>query len=61
MGSVQNENKQIYLEDLFVRPEFRKKGYGTALLATLAKEVIKMDGGRFEWSVLDWNEPSIKF
>ncbi|KAJ6257042.1 N-acetyltransferase [Drechslerella dactyloides] len=51
----------IYLEDLFVRPECRGKGYGTALLAHLAKEVRRMDGGRLDWQVLDWNEPSIKF
>jgi GNAT superfamily N-acetyltransferase len=51
----------IYLEDLFVRPEHRKKGYGKRLLVELAKEVVAMDGGRLEWSVLKWNEPSIKF
>ncbi|KAI1173263.1 acetyltransferase [Nemania sp. FL0916] len=51
----------IYLEDLFVRPSERKKGYGKKLLVELAKEVVAMDGGRLEWSVLKWNEPSIKF
>jgi len=51
----------VYLEDLFVRPEYRGRGYGTALLAALAKEVMAVDGGRLEWSVLKWNEPSIKF
>jgi GNAT superfamily N-acetyltransferase len=54
----------IYLEDLFVRPEYRSKGYGVALLQELAKEVVEMPdggGGRLEWSVLKWNEPSIKF
>ncbi|KAI0007667.1 N-acetyltransferase [Xylariaceae sp. FL0662B] len=51
----------IYLEDLFVRPTERKKGYGKKLLVELAKEVVAMDGGRLEWSVLKWNEPSIKF
>ncbi|KAH7324940.1 acetyltransferase [Stachybotrys elegans] len=51
----------IYLEDLFVRPEHRKKGYGQRLLSELAKETIAMNGGRLEWSVLKWNEPSIKF
>ncbi|KAI0532265.1 acetyltransferase [Xylaria digitata] len=51
----------IYLEDLFVRPSERKKGYGKRLLAELAKEVVAMDGGRLDWSVLKWNEPSIKF
>ncbi|KAL6860707.1 Peroxygenase 1 [Amphichorda felina] len=51
----------IWLEDLFVRPEYRKKGYGKRLLVDLAKEVVAMDGGRLEWCVLKWNEPSIKF
>ncbi|KAI5779228.1 acyl-CoA N-acyltransferase [Geopyxis carbonaria] len=51
----------IYLEDLFVRPEFRGRGYGTALLARLAAQVKKINGARLEWSVLKWNEPSIKF
>ncbi|KAI0467703.1 acetyltransferase [Xylaria cf. heliscus] len=51
----------IYLEDLFVRQSERKKGYGKRLLVELAKEVVAMDGGRLDWSVLKWNEPSIKF
>jgi len=51
----------VYLEDLYVRPEYRGKGYGTALIAALAREVKRIDGGRLDWSVLDWNEPSIKF
>ncbi|RYC58795.1 hypothetical protein CHU98_g7423 [Xylaria longipes] len=51
----------IYLEDLFVRQTERKKGYGKKLLVELAKEVVAMDGGRLDWSVLKWNEPSIKF
>ncbi|KAI1383813.1 N-acetyltransferase [Hypoxylon trugodes] len=51
----------IYLEDLFVRPTDRKKGYGKKLLSELAKEVVATNGGRLEWSVLKWNEPSIKF
>lgn len=51
----------IYLEDLYVRPSERKKGYGKRLLVELAKEVVAMDGGRLEWSVLKWNEPSIRF
>ncbi|KAI1503379.1 N-acetyltransferase [Biscogniauxia marginata] len=51
----------IYLEDLFVRASERKKGYGKRLLVELAKEVVAMDGGRLEWSVLKWNEPSIQF
>jgi GNAT superfamily N-acetyltransferase len=51
----------IYLEDLFVKPEHRGKGYGKKLLAFLAKETLKRKGGRLEWSVLDWNKPSIDF
>ncbi|KAL8797312.1 MAG: hypothetical protein Q9195_000466 [Heterodermia aff. obscurata] len=51
----------IYLEDLFVRPEFRGLGYGKRLLGELALEVKKIGGKRLEWSVLKWNEPSINF
>lgn len=51
----------IYLEDLFVRPSERKKGYGKRLLVELAREVEATGGGRLEWSVLKWNEPSIRF
>ncbi|KAI1442091.1 N-acetyltransferase [Annulohypoxylon stygium] len=51
----------IYLEDLYVRSTERKKGYGKKLLVELAKEVVATNGGRLEWSVLKWNEPSIKF
>ncbi|MBI2766153.1 MAG: GNAT family N-acetyltransferase [Chloroflexi bacterium] len=51
----------IYLEDLFVRPEFRGHGYGKALLVELARLAVERGCGRFEWSVLDWNEPSIAF
>ena len=51
----------IYLEDLFVEPEYRGKGYGKALLVALAKIAKEEDCGRFEWSVLDWNTPSIEF
>ena len=50
----------IYLEDLFVLPEFRGKGYGKLLLKTLAKEVHEKGMGRLEWSCLDWNAPSIE-
>lgn len=53
--------KGLYLEDLFVKPECRGKGYGKALLVHLAKVAVERQCGRFEWSVLDWNEPSIKF
>ena len=51
----------LYLEDLFVRPENRGKGYGRALLVELAKIARDRDCGRMEWAVLDWNEPAIKF
>jgi GNAT superfamily N-acetyltransferase len=51
----------IYLEDLFVRPEFRGHGYGKALLVELARIAVERGCARFEWSVLDWNEPSIAF
>lgn len=51
----------IWLEDLFVWPEFRGKGYGKALLAELARIAVERGCGRFEWSVLDWNQPSIDF
>jgi GNAT superfamily N-acetyltransferase len=51
----------IYLEDLFVKPAYRKNGYGKALLRALAQEVVKVDGKRLEWSCLDWNEPSLQF
>jgi GNAT superfamily N-acetyltransferase len=51
----------IYLEDLFVRPSARGKGLGKALLVWLAAEAVRRDCGRLEWSVLDWNEPSIQF
>jgi GNAT superfamily N-acetyltransferase len=51
----------IYLEDLFVRPQFRGRGYGHALLRGLARECVRLGCKRLEWSVLKWNEPSIKF
>jgi GNAT superfamily N-acetyltransferase len=51
----------IYLEDLFVDVEHRGKGFGKALLSRLAALAVERDCGRLEWSVLDWNEPSIKF
>jgi GNAT superfamily N-acetyltransferase len=51
----------LYLEDLFVRPDARGKGYGRALLVHLAKIARDRDCGRMEWAVLDWNEPAIKF
>ena len=51
----------LYLEDLFVKPHARGKGIGKALLARLAKIAIERKCGRVEWSVLNWNEPSIRF
>jgi GNAT superfamily N-acetyltransferase len=51
----------LYLEDLFVRPEKRGKGYGRALLVRLAQIARERECGRMEWAVLDWNEPAIKF
>ena len=51
----------IYLEDIFVKPEFRKRGMGKALLLHLAKLAVEQQCGRFEWAVLDWNKPAIDF
>ena len=53
--------KGLYLEDLYVKPEYRGKGYGKALLVRLAQIAVERKCGRFEWSVLDWNTPSIEF
>ena len=51
----------IYLEDLFVKPEHRGKGYGKALLKQLASIAVERKCGRLEWWCLDWNQPSIDF
>lgn len=51
----------IYLEDLFVLPEYRGKGYGKGLLKKLAQLALERDCGRLEWACLDWNKPSIDF
>lgn len=51
----------LYLEDLYVPPAHRGKGYGKALLKYLARVAVERNCGRFEWSVLDWNEPAIRF
>jgi GNAT superfamily N-acetyltransferase len=51
----------IYLEDLFVRPAFRGRGLGKALLARLAQIAVERGCGRLEWAVLNWNEPAIGF
>ena len=54
-------SRGIYLEDLYVRAEHRGSGYGKALLAHLAKEALARGAKRVEWSVLNWNKPSIEF
>lgn len=51
----------LFLEDLFVRPEFRRQGIGTALFAHLARRCVTENLRRVEWMVLDWNEPAIAF
>jgi GNAT superfamily N-acetyltransferase len=51
----------LYLEDLFVRPAARGKGVGGALMAACARIAVARGYGRFEWSVLDWNEPALRF
>jgi len=51
----------IYLEDLYVRPEMRGKGFGTAMLAYLARLTLERSGGRFEWGVFTWNTPAREY
>lgn len=51
----------IYLEDLYVKPDFRGRGIGRALLECLARLAVERSCGRLEWAVLDWNEPAINF
>ncbi len=51
----------LWLEDLYVRPSFRRQGVGKALLVFLAGLCVERDYGRFEWSVLDWNTPAVEF
>jgi GNAT superfamily N-acetyltransferase len=53
--------KGLYLEDLYVRQAHRGKGYGSRMLKHLAQLAVERNCGRFEWSVLDWNEPAINF
>ena len=53
--------KGLYLEDLYVRPEYRRRGYGRAMLVELARIAHERGCGRFEWTVLDWNKPAIDF
>jgi GNAT superfamily N-acetyltransferase len=51
----------LYLEDLYVRPSFRGRGYGRMLLTELARLAVERECGRLEWAVLGWNEPAIRF
>ena len=51
----------LYLEDLFVRPQYRGSGLGKHMMAVLARTAVQRGCGRFEWSVLDWNAPAIGF
>jgi GNAT superfamily N-acetyltransferase len=51
----------VYLEDLFVRPEFRRKGYANLLLQALAQETVRIGGKRLEWACLKWNENALAF
>ncbi len=51
----------IYVEDVFIRPEFRRNGFGQAIFKYLAKKAVAEGCGRMEWWVLDWNEPAIRF
>jgi len=59
--STWNGRPGLYLEDLFVYPEFRGKGIGKALLIHLAQVAVSENCGRFDWQVLDWNTPAIDF
>jgi GNAT superfamily N-acetyltransferase len=59
--STWNGRNGVYLEDLFVQEDERRHGYGRALLAALARVCAERGYGRLEWSVLNWNEPSIRF
>jgi GNAT superfamily N-acetyltransferase len=51
----------LYLEDLFVRPAYRRRGLGLMLMRRLADEAVNTGCGRFQWQVLDWNEPAVRF
>ena len=60
-GNPRPPNLGIYLEDLYVKPEYRGRGYGKGLLNQLAKIAVERGCGRLEWWCLDWNHPSIDF
>lgn len=51
----------LYLEDLFVRPEYRGRGHGKALLVAVARLAMERGCGRIDWTVLDWNDPALRF
>ena len=53
--------KGLYLEDIYVQPAYRRRGIGHAMLVHLARVAVERGCGRFEWSVLNWNEPAIRF
>ena len=53
--------RRLYVEDLFVLPDYRGQGYGKALLKQLARKGLAVEAGRLEWQVLDWNAPAIAF
>ena len=51
----------LYVEDVYVRPDYRRRGLGTAFFRRLARLAVERGCGRLEWSVLDWNEPALRF
>src|SRR5262245_6910151 len=51
----------LYIEDVYVRPEYRRRGLGTAFFRRLARLAVERECGRLGWSVLDWNEPALRF
>lgn len=53
--------KGLYLEDLFIKPEYRKQGYGNQMFDYLIQEAKRLNCGRMEWVCLDWNEPALEF
>ena len=61
LARLESNQRGLYLEDLFVLPEWRGRGAGRALLTYLARVARDRNCGRLEWTVLDWNEPAIRF